>query len=384
MKKNRTLSRRLLAALLAALLLLGALPVFAEEAGEKEPFKGTVSFNINTRGLGLSTTTLYFLNLSLGIDTEKKVADLSAGLFGKSVDLLFAWDNGKPRFSVPTAGSEVYSFSPELIAEFIKTGAEASAAAKEQEALPADDRELGEKLTEGLTSIVSSAETTDAEGSYTYMLLNGGTQNGRVFTMKLNKEQWGAFWEKLFSIGSDAFSSIAGKAGVSVDQLDSSLGELATEITELTADWKLEVFYQDDVLRAVNLGGASMGFIYESAGEAKNGGRIDCVGIRDNDQILKLLESRFAKTANGFSGTVSIAGALDITYSYTKTAKGGFNFSVDFAVGEKGVTVTANYMPGEVNITMPGEANTEITDMDSFGEIVSGLVQNSLSTLTLF
>ena len=384
MKNNRTASRKLVALLLAALLLLGVSPAFAEE--EKEPFKGTVSFNINTRGFGISSTTLYFLNLSLGIDTEKKVADFNAGLFGKSVDLVFAWDNGKPRFSMPALGGEVYSFSTELVDELIKTGEQITESVKEQEALPGDDRQIGEKLTEGLTSLVSSAVTTDTEGTYTYRLTDAGTMSGRVFTMKLDKDQWGAFWQKLLSFGTEQgglISSVAGKAGISADDLSSTLSDLAVQITELTADWELNVFYQGDALRAVSIGGASTGFIYESTGEAGNGGRKDLIGIREGEAILKLLENDFAKNANGFKGTL-IADAFTVTYSFTKSAKGGFTFKIDFGWGDQGITVTATYKRGDVNITMPGESNTEIKDMNALGEVFSGLLEKSLSSLTMF
>lgn len=386
MKNTRSFPRRLLAVLLAALLLLGVMPVYAEET--KAPYKGTVSFNISARGFGVSAAALSFLNFSLGIDTEKKVADLNLGLFTKGVDLIFAWDNGSPRFSVPAADAHVYSFGKELINELIKTGESLSDKLKEQQEAPADTRLIGEKLGEAFGSLISSAVTTDGEGTYTYSLLEAGTQSGRVFSMKLDREQWGIFWNKCFSLfmNNGIINSVAAKAGlpISSEELGTSASELAKSLTDLTADWELRVFYQQDALCSVSLGGEQLGFIYESTGAAKEGGRFDAIGLREENTLISLLDNKFIKTETGYSGALDIADALKIMYAYDKGQNGMTSFNLDFSLEEQGISITALSTPGEVNIAVPGAADTEIVDMNAFGEVLSDVFAKALSSLTIF
>lgn len=385
MNNNRTFSRKLLAVLLAALLLIGVLPVYAEET--KDPFKGTVSFTVNTRGFGTSAAALSLLNFSLGIDAEKKAADLGVGLLGKNVDLIFAWDNGTPRFTVPASGAEVYTLSKELIAQFAQAGKELiTGTAEENEAAP-EGGSLVEKAAELLQEFASSAAITDEEGTYTYSLLSSGTQSGRVFTLTLSKEQWNAFWNKLITAllgNTKILNLIASQADVPADQVVSMAPEIADEVTGVTGDWSLVVFYQDGDVRAVNLGGAALGFVYESTGSAQAGGRTDTLALRQGTELMKLFNSSFAKTPTGFTGSVVVADTLIVSYSLVKDGKNGGTVNLDFAVGEQGINIVASYTEGDVNIAVPGAVTNTIVDVNALGETLGKVLENAFSSLFSF
>lgn len=367
--------RRLFIFLLIALLLAGITPVCAAkteaEEEELEPFKGTVSIKLSAEGFGATGLALEYLNFKLGVDTEEKAADLNVSLFGKGIDLVFAWDNDTLRFSVPTAGKEVYSLSKDITA---KIGLALKTMLKKQETDAQTGSDTENKLRYLAMSYVTPQTASETEGEYSYLLL-GGTERGNILTVRLSEEQWRSFWTKIVALlgkNQQLLSSVTGKYNDLPDELRDSLssGKADAEtLAKATHDWSLTMFTKDDRLCSLYLGNEQNGLIYEAKGRAAQGGRTDCFGIRKEGQSGMLLLNTLNGTDEAYSGALKIGNVITLEYSARETANGGARLNFVLSFEKKSLSLDAIYAPGEVNIRKPGSADSEIDDAKDLGTV---------------
>lgn len=396
MKQTRMHSRntfcRLISILLIAVMLIGVMPVYAEEAAvpeEKAPFKGSISLKLGTHGFGSASAILEFLTFSLGIDTEVKAADLNVALFGKGVDLIFAWDEESLRFTVPEAGKEVYALGKDLVSELFGMAKELVAKAEPAKLVSDASGFLMEQFRSLVQSAASSGHATDEESTYTYELLDG-TGEGRTFTVTLSLEQWKSFWKQLGAIlgeNNGLIGKIVRKFGLMPKEIGDDLTvteENAEELARKSKDWKLILFYDNDTVHAFRLGSEKNGLLFEKNGAVSDGGRNAAAGIRRDGKASRVLLNTMVCNENGFFGKLTLLDLLTLDYTAETMPDGRMKVRLDLSYNGKGISLDGIYTPGAVNISVPGTPDRTVCSINELTDVLADTVQKALSKLRIF
>ena len=363
--------RRLFVFMLAAVLFLGSLPALAEEKNGAEPFKGTVSLKLSTHGFGLTGAAAEYLKFSLAVDTEKKAADLNIALIGKGVDILFAWDNGSPRFSVPALGTAVYEIGKDALAGILAAAEQLRSQNSAQSA--ATDTLL--KKIKALTESYASPETvTEEAGTYSYVLLSG-TEEGTRYTMTLSKEQWKSFWRQFLTILNEnnaLKAALAQNKGMLPAEFSGDLTPTEKNLEDLaeqTRDWQLVLFHNGDTVYSFWLGDETSGLLLENSGSLRTGMNA-ALGIKKNGSLRPAMENTMMLTDAAFFGRMKIADLLHVDYSLESLASGKKKILFDLSFRDKGLSLEGVYSPGSVAIPMPGAANSKVSTVDELTKVL--------------
>lgn len=376
--------RRLVAGLIVALMLLGVAPVFAETESPLSvlpavgPVQGTVAVKLTADGFGQTGAIMDYLDITLGIDSEKKVLALNVSLLGSGIDFIFAWGADGLRFMIPAVGNDVYGVGLGLLKEFSgsfggKTGAQTDVK------MP-DLTTFGTQLTELVSGYMTPETLTVGEDVYTYVLLPG-MEKGQTVTWALSKEQWKDLLTKLIQLisGNDELvrfiAQTSGKtAGQVLEELNSAVDDLDKSADSLNG-FKVVVFTSEGSLRAVYLGTENKGILYEVQGSLSEGGRTGAIGLKQNEAVTEALVNRITTTADGVFGKMDVAEKnVSLAYSAEKLKNGATQLKLDIIAAGKTLGFTFLYTPGPVNITVPGKPTKMINSTDDLSNVLQGLV----------
>ena len=352
-----------------------------------QAYKGTVALKLGAHGFGYVGQMIDYLTVSLGIDTEAKAADLNVSLLGKNLDLIFAWDNDMPRFTLPASGAQIYGIGKDLVTEL--AGSLQSALSQVSSNSSAPDEAWLAKLRDLLSTYATPETVTDEAYEYAYRMFPG-TAQGRLLRLTLSKEQWRSFWQRFGQIISEndaLVSLIAKQDGISVERAKQELNfseDQLDDMVENMKDWHLILFYVDERVCSFYLGSDDNGILYESQGKFRESGRVDAFGIVDDGEAEQFLQNTIAYTGAGTNGQLRIADLIDVNYSFEKKDDGTLRAVFDLSADDKGLSVEALYTPGQVNIAVPGTPDHEVKSLNEFGTVLSNMLENALSALIGF
>lgn len=358
-----------------------------EGAGEKEPVKGTVTLKLGAEGFGSEAELLNYLDISLALDTEAKIADFKIGILFTAIDAIVAWDNDMPRFTVPLAGSEVYGLSEQLMKEL--TGAFSAQSMPALNTGAGFDKQWQDKFLSLLATLSAPGTMTEEACDYGYVWCSG-TVSGRRVTYKLDKAQWKALLGDVLSLlrGNASFlTAFAQQSGLTNAQLNAFLNpddkQLDAAAEELK-DFTMTLFFADDRLCALSFGNDRAVVLYETQGTAESmlGGRTDALGVIKNGEKQLYGINTLKKIGSMISGSLNVMNKFTVSYSYEKKDSGEVRLTLALASGAQKLSLEALFTPGRVNIPVPGTPAFSITSMNELTTVLTNVLSKAFSAMT--
>lgn len=391
MKTERTHTRkglrRFIACLIVAVMLLGVTPAFAEESivPSVGPFQGIVEIDVSAKGFGTTGMVLDYVNITLSIDSVAKVADLRISILDKDVDIIFAWDDGALRFTIPQLGNEVYGITANFIQELADKISPILSKISNRKVETVDLQPIVNAVTGFVSKYLTADTLAVGQEPYTFAMLSG-TANGYSITWSLTAEQWKSFIAdalQLVTGNETLLQLVASNTGMDAETLRNKLTLSDAELdkaAESLNGYKIVLYYEGETLRAISFGNDDAAILYEVKGSLAEGERIAAIGQQNMGTVSRVLTNTLDKKSNGYFGKLEFINGYALNYSLEDVKNGGKKLALEFSTGSQSVGLSFTYAPGAVSITVPGPATKQIDSLEDAGNVLQ-TIGNSASSL---